>query len=185
MTTEEEKKVADAKALADAEAAKQAEEAKNKAEAEADALAIALKDEKIKKLEEERDNYKAVALKRLGKLDGDADFLGGNTEGKELSVAEQVRLALLDREIEIERKAKDDEMKRVLRENSELKLALKNKPEISIDSGNGSGSGIEVKDNVFSTQQIAEIEKRAKRLGLDPVKYLETAKKNFMKAPMR
>jgi hypothetical protein len=183
--TEEEKKVADAKALADAEVAKQAVEAKNKAEAEADALAIAEKDNKIKKLEEERDNYKAVALKRLGKLEGDADFMAGTNDSGEMSVAEQVRLALLDREIEIERKAKDDEMKRVLRENSELKLALKNRPDVSMDGGEGSGGAGEVKDNVFSVSQIAEMEKRAKRLNIDPVKYIENAKKNLSKAPMR
>jgi hypothetical protein len=41
------------------------------------------------------------------------------------------------------------------------------------------------KDNVFSKEQIFEIEKRAKRLGLDPVKYLENAKKNLLKAPIR
>ena len=184
--TEEAKQKAEAKALADkvivdaaAEAAKQAEEAKQKAEAEADAVAIAEKDAKIKKLEEERDNYKAVALKRLGKLEGDADFLAGADGNKELSVAEQVRLALLDREIETEKKAKDVELSRVIRENSELKLALKNRPDTAMGGDNG-GSDVVVKDNIFSTEQINELKKRAIRLKVDPDKFVENAKKNFI-----
>src|SRR5574343_618290 len=113
---------------------------------------IAERDAKIAKLEEERDNYKAVALKRLGKLPGDAEFLAdGDEEKKELPVSEQVRLALLDKEIEAEKKAKDDDFKRIVRENSELKLALKNRPETSLGGDNSSGG--EVKDNVFSESQ--------------------------------
>ena len=46
---------------------------------EKDALTLA--QEQIVKVTEERDNYKAVALKRLGKLPGDAEFL--DKDGKE------------------------------------------------------------------------------------------------------
>jgi hypothetical protein len=128
---------------------------------------LALRDEKISKLEEERDNYKAVALKRLGKLPGDAEFLGGD-DGKEMSVAEQIRIALLDKEIESEKKAKDEETKRLVRENSELKLALKNRPNQS-------------KDNVFSAAQLEDLRQRAIRLKADPEKFIENAKKNLAK----
>jgi len=139
---------------------------------------IAEKDAEIKKLETERDNYKAVALKRLGKLPGDADFLAAGDEDKgELSVAEQVRLALLDKEIEAANKAKEEETKKLVRENAELKLALKNRPGDSI--GGGSGGEPEVKDNVFTAEQIQAMKARATRLSVDPDKYVENAKKNF------
>ncbi len=177
--TEEETKAAEAavaaKATADAEA-KAAQDAADKAALEADPLA--LRDAKIAKLEEERDNYKAVALKRLGKLPGDADFLATEEGQKELSVAEQVRLALLDREVETERKAREDETKKIIRENNELKLALKNRPDPSL--GGDSGSGTEVKDNVFSAEQIKVMKEKAIRLKVDPDKFVESAKKNFL-----
>ena len=133
-------------------------------------------EEENAKLIEERDNYKAVALKRLGKLPGDAEFLDKDGNG-ELSVAEQVRLALLDREIATNEKAKKDETARLVKENSELRLAIKNRPGGSI--GGEGGSGAEVKDNVFSEAQIAVLRQTASRLKADPEKFIEQAKKNL------
>lgn len=139
---------------------------------------IAEKDAKILKLEEERDNYKAVALKRLGKLPGDAEFLAGEDGNKEMSVAEQIKLALLDKEIESEKKAKDDETKRLVRENSELKLALKNRPNQSIGSDSGNG-GVVVKDNILTETQIAALTAKAISLKADPAKFIENFKKTL------
>ena len=141
---------------------------------------IAEKDKEIAKLKEDRDNYKAVALKRLGKLPGDAEFLAGtDKDKKELSVAEQIKIALLDKEIELNERAKDEEIKKIVRENGELKIALKNRPGDSIGSGSGN-SGVEVKDNVFSAEQIIALKSRATKLGLDPDKFIENAKKNLL-----
>jgi hypothetical protein len=136
---------------------------------------LAEKDKEIARLTQEKDNYKAVALKRLGKLPGDADFMGDS----ELSVAEQIKLALLDKEIENQNKLKEDETKKILRENAELKLALKNRPTTSIGGGDGSSSSVEVKDNIFSNEQIVVLTERAKKLGVDPEKFVEKAKQNF------
>lgn len=134
-------------------------------------------EEENAKLIEERDNYKNVALKRLGKLPGDADFLNG--EGKdELTVEEQVKLILLQREIDANEKSKNEETKRILRENSELKLALKNRPGGSI--GSEGGSVVDVKDNVFSAEQIAELTRKAVQLKADPAKFIEKAKQNLL-----
>lgn len=161
--TEEEKQ-----AQAAAEAAAQAEkDAAGTAAIEADAA----KDAKILKLEEDLQNYKNVAMKRLGKLEGDADFMGDS----ELSVAEQVKIALLNREIELEKKASDEERKKLVRENAELKLALKNRPGNSI--GGDSGSTVETKDNVLGSDQIAKLTEKAKRLKADPEKFIENFKK--------
>lgn len=178
--TDAEKKIADdaaAKVIADKaikdEADRLAKEEADKAILEANPLKE--KDEEIARLKEDRDNYKAVALKRLGKLPGDAEFLGN----EKLSVAEQVRLALLDKEIDAAEKAKEDETKALVRKVSELTLALKNRPN-QATGGEGGGSAIEVKDNVFSAEQINELKKKALRLKADPDKFVENAKKNFL-----
>ncbi len=144
---------------------------------EAIALAIeaeAAKDAKIAQLEQEKENYRKVALKRLGKLEGDADFMGD----AELSVAEQVKIALLDREIESQRKESDEEKKKLVRENAELRLALKNRPGNSI--GGDSGATVEVKDNVLSKEQIATLTEKAKRLKTDPEKFIDSFKKTLV-----
>lgn len=140
---------------------------------------IAAKDAEIARLTEDRDNYKNVALKRLGKLPGDAEFIGNKGNG-ELSVEEQIRLALLDKEIEATKKSKEVETARIVKENAELRLALKNRPGASI--GGGSGTELEVKDNVFSEAQLADLKKRAERLKVKDVNaFIETAKQNFLK----
>lgn len=164
--TEEEKKAAEEKAAADAKAA---------AENTPDPLAV--KDELIAKLQEERDNYKAVAMKRLGKLEGDADF-GKNGDG--LTVAEQVRLALLDREIDAELRQKEDLYRKTIKENAELRLLVKNLPEShSIGGGSDIGATVEVKDNVITEQQRAALTAQAKRLGADPEKFIANFKANL------
>lgn len=134
--------------------------------------------EKLAKAEEDRDNYKAVALKRLGKLPGDDSF--ASKDGEELSVAEQVRIALLDREVEDVRKAEKAENARLIRENSELRLAAKNRPGSS-GIGGDSGSSSSVKDSTFSESQIATLTAKALRLKTDPIKFIQNAKDNLTK----
>lgn len=135
--------------------------------------------ERAKKAEEERDNYKAVALKRLGKLPGDAEFLDKDGNG-ELSVAEQVRLALLDREVEKARAEEVVAREKLIKENSELRLALKNRPGSSI-GGNGGGSSVETKDNIFSEAQLQALRAKAQRLKADPEKFIQQAKDNLLR----
>lgn len=160
------------KAAAQAEADAQAEKDKVIADAiEADAA----KDAKIIKLEEDLKNYKNVAMKRLGKLEGDADFMGDS----ELSVAEQIKIALLEREIEAEKKADDEEKKKLVRENAELKLALKNRPGNSI--GGDSTSSVDVKDNVLTQAQIVDLTAKANRLKANPEKFIADFKQKLLK----
>jgi len=139
---------------------------------------LTLMQEKLAKAEKDRDNYKEVALKRLGKLPGDAEFLDKEGTG-ELSVAEQVRLALLDREVESAQKERDTATAKILKENSELRLALKNQPG-SGQGGSGSSAGPEVKDNVFSEAQLADLRARALRIKADPEAFIAKAKENIL-----
>lgn len=140
---------------------------------------IAEKDAEIAKLREERDNYKTVALKRLGKLPADSEFLADESKESGLTVEEQVRKILLEKEISRKEAEKDTEIRKIAKENSELRLALKNRPNAGI--GGDSGSSSEVKDNVFSDAQLADLRNRATRLKADPEKFIEAAKKNLQK----
>lgn len=170
-----------AKAQADADAKAAAEaEAKAKAEDEANVAvrALAEKDEKISKLTDERDNYKKVALKRLGKLPGDEGFVEGVDKDTGLTFEETVKKVLLDQEIAREEAGKDTLIKSQAKQISELTLALKNRPGSAL--GGGSGDGLEVKDNVFSEQQILNLRKRAERLKVDPEEFIERAKNNIL-----
>ena len=130
------------------------------------------------KLAEERDNYKNVALQRKGKLPGDAEFFKESDNG-ELTVAEQVKLELINREMEQNRTAEKAEIERIRKENNELRLAIKNRPSSSI--GGDSGASSEVKDNVFSPAQIEALRAKATRLKADPEKFIQAAKENLMK----
>lgn len=139
---------------------------------------LAAKDTEIAKLTEERDNYKNVALKRLGKLPKDADFVGEADESG-LTVEERVKQTLIEDRIAAATRDKEAEVTRIAKENAELRLALKNRPSPSI--GGDSNSGTEVKDNVLTDTQIAAMTARAKTLRLDPEKYIARAKENLQK----
>jgi hypothetical protein len=140
---------------------------------------IAEKDKEIAKISEERDNYKRVALKRLGKLPGDEGFIKGADESTGLTVEEMVQKALLDNEYARLTSEKDEVARKLLKENSELRLALKNRPETSIGGGDAGAPVVATKDNVLTPEQEADIRKRAEIVGADPEKVLETAKKNL------
>ena len=138
---------------------------------------LTLTQEKLLKAEADRDNYKNVALKRLGKLPNDAEFLN---ETSELSVAEQIRIALLDKEVSDARKLEQEATTKLIRENAELRLALKNQPNSSL--GGDSGTDSETKDNFFSKEQLENLKQRALRLKADPEVFIENAKKNLLRS---
>lgn len=137
---------------------------------------LAEKDALIAKLTGERDNYKTVALARKGKLPADSELLG---EDFDELVKAKVQEALVNTEISRvanERKAETD---RIIKENAELKLLIKNRPGSGL--GSDSGAGQEVKDNVLTEQQIEVLKQKAIRLKADPEKFIERAKANLLK----
>lgn len=161
------------KKLADDAAQKAADDAEIAA---AEAAQIA-KDEEIKKLREERDNYRNVALKRLGKLPADSEFLGEGGKEIDALIADKVKEALIDKEIDAREREKDTTLKTQTREIAELKLALKNRPGAPL--GGGGGTSPDVKDNVFSEAQLVTLRATALRLKADPEKFIENAKNNL------
>lgn len=177
-----EEAAAAAKVIADAAAV---EEAKVKADEDAKATMEAVtapltaKDAEIAKLSSDLANYKNVALKRLGKLPGDADFVAGIDEKTGLTVEETVRKTLLEQKLITADEEKNSIVTKVLKENAELRLAIKNRPSTGLGGEGSGGSGPEVKDNVFSEAQLTALRARATVLKLDPEKYIEKAKANI------
>lgn len=171
----EEEKLAAEKAAQEAEAARLAEEAKKKEE-EALLDPLKEKDEEIARLREERDNYKAVALKRKGKLAEDDEFFA--KEGLDDLIRDKIVEINAENDLSKAQAERDAELKRIIKENSELKLALKNRPGGS--NGGDSGATVEVKDSVFTNEQLAALTKRAELLKVDPQKFIENARKNFL-----
>lgn len=141
---------------------------------------IAEKDKEITKLKSDLDNYKNVALKRLGKLPGDADFVAGIDEKTGLTVEETVRKTLIENSLIKTEEERNADIAKLTRENNELRLAAKNRPGDGM-GGSGGGDAPEVKDNVFSTAQITALTERAKRIGADPEKFIAQAKENILK----
>lgn len=136
--------------------------------------------DQVSKLTAERDNFKTVAMKRLGKLPGDAEYLETADKETGLTVQEQINQALIQKELDSTQQHRDSEFKRIALENAELKLALKNRPGTGL-GGSGGSSTSEVKDNNFSEQQLAELRKTAARLKTDPDKFIENFRKNLRK----
>lgn len=136
---------------------------------------FAEKDAEIIKLREERDNYRNAALARKGKLPADSEILGDDFES---FIEEKVKTVLADKELARRETEKENEITRIRKENSELRLAMQNRPNNSM-GGSGGGSNVEVKDSVFSAAQITELTMRAQRLKIDPVKFIENTKANI------
>lgn len=141
---------------------------------------IAEKDKEITKLKSDLENYKNVALKRLGKLPGDADFVAGVDEKTGLTVEETVRKTLIEQNLLKTESERNSEIAKLTKENNELRLAAKNKPSDGLGGG-GEGGGPAVKDNVFTEAQIADLTKRAQRIGADPEKFIQNAKENLLR----
>lgn len=137
---------------------------------------LAERDAEIAKLREERDNYKAAALQRRGKFPADSEVLG---EDFESFMEDKIKSVLADKEITKREQEKADEIRRITRENAELKLALKNSPGSSI--GGDSGSSSNVKDNDFSPAQLEALKTRALRVKADPEKFIQAARDNLRK----
>lgn len=172
--TEDEKKAAEANALATA----QEEERKRK---EAEANAKSPEQIRIEELEKEKaailereTNYKLAYLKEKKKNDG-----ANPDETDEERIRRITREELANKEIAAIDKEKEELFKKTLRENSELKLAIKNK--IPDKPSGGTHNEIpEVKDTILTDEQLAALRARG---WTD--KDIERYKKNYRKNQVR
>ena len=135
---------------------------------------------KLKKMTEDRDNYRRVALSKKGKSPDD----GGETEDER--IARIVKEQLYDTEIGKLSEEKDKIIEGALKENKELKVALKSRAQVGASTGQGANQDHpDVKTEFFTEAQKAELKKRYDNLPRGTKtsfeQYLERAKANYLK----
>lgn len=190
--SEEEKKAAE-EAAAREKQLKDDEEAKAaaaKAEEEDDLQAKynALEEEN-KKVVADRDNYRKglLSLKAKKKAEGDPDGEGDDDNKVDIDelVERKINEKLLSSEEYRIKKEKDDLIVKALKENKELKLALKTKDGTPSAGAGQGGNQDQKKSDVefFSEAQKAEIKARELRTGvkIDLKKLEETMRRNMSK----
>lgn len=131
---------------------------------------LALKEKELEKVRSERDNYKTGLLKAKGKIAGDEEI--DNIELMR-QIAKEESLTILEERLTADRQAI---INKALKENAELKLALKNKngtPPASIGVHSESQN---VQDGIVTPEQVASLKAR----GWDDAKF-EAYKKNLRK----
>lgn len=133
--------------------------------------------EELTRVEKEKENYKRAALKAKGKLPQDLPEEEEGTTDLETLIEKKVEEKLiLSRESQI-RKQQEELIKKALKENKELKLALQAKSQVSNVSVGSGGSTMEVSDGVLSKAQIESL--KAQKWPDDKIQRL---KENLLKA---
>jgi len=141
---------------------------------------LAVQDELIISLTKERDNYKSAVLKDRGNLTEDNFVNEENLPTVEAVIDKIVSKKILDNQIVQAQQEKQKLLDAVLRENKELKVALKSKAQ-PVNASIGSGSESEDTSKEFFTEELkAEIFKKFPALAKNP-KGLETLKANIIK----
>lgn len=140
------------------------------------AAEMAAKDAEIARVREERDNYKRGMLKAKGKVDDD-DLGEESTEDTMRRIAREEYLNTKEAQLMVDRKKAEEAL---IKENSELRLAAKNKPATTTASGSSSARDESQivstpAEKFFSAEQLENIKKR----GVDP----EAVMKNLQKRP--
>jgi len=161
---------------------KKAEELKNSQDAPTDTeVELAALKIKLSDTEKERDNYKTGLLKERGKITED-DFINDeNRETVDAVIDKKVKIALLDNQIVQDRQKEQELMNKIIKENRELKVALKSKAQpINASQGSGSEDRNNDKKEFFTEELKAEIFKKFPNLAKNP-KGLETLKANIIK----
>jgi len=141
---------------------------------------LAEKEKEIAKISQERDNYRKGLLKAKGKLPEEDEVDTSTPEGMEALIDRKVQEKFLStREAQLQSE-KEDIIKKTLKRNKELELALKNRSSITSTSGQGSNQDKPggKQDNFFSNEQIASL----KAKGYSDKK-IEALKKNLQGAP--
>jgi len=169
--TEEEKKAAEAIALATAQEEERKKKEAENAPTEAEVKILALEAEKNAILEREA-NYRLAYLKEKKKNEGQVDPDETEDERVRRITREElanVRVSQIDTE-------KEELLKKTLRENKELKLAIQNKPTNTSTGAGGSTEQPIVVSTVVTPEQITAFKARGWT-----EKDIERYKKNLQK----
>ncbi len=133
------------------------------------------KDEKIAKLQQERDNYKNGMLKYKKQTDKEEEL---TDEDRFRQIA---REELLNSDLARANADKEDLVKKMAKELSEAKIALANKSQISNIPGGGSQPQDIVSVDKLTPEQKADLEEQARLIGADPKKFIDNFLKNLDK----
>lgn len=134
------------------------------------AAEMAAKDAEIARLAEERDNYRRAALKAKGKYREESEDVE-DPEDIDALVERKVTEKLYDARLAQAAKEKEDLIQRTMRENTELRNALKNTPGRPTSSGSSQDKGGAPASTTgyWTPEQEADLIKR----GLDPKSVLQ------------
>ena len=133
------------------------------------------KDERIKKLALDRDNYRAGMLKyKKGKPDEESD--------DEDKMRQLIRDELLNSDLAKAQEEKEALIQTMARENKELKTAMSNKSQMSTLPG-GASQPEDVQGEELTADQKAYFDDVSRQLGVkvDPKKFLENWRKQNKK----
>lgn len=134
--------------------------------------------ERLTKIEAEKDNYKKGLLQAKGKLPEDEPYFDESPTVTPETIAEIVRKELAAKELDQEHanllKQKEDLLQKVLRENEELRLATIAKSKAGQTPSSG---GVSLKPETSASFWSPEQEAAIRAKGLDP----EVVRQNFMK----
>lgn len=125
---------------------------------------------KLTKIEQDKENYKKGLLKAKGKLPEDDEEVSVDPNDLDTKVNRAVQEALMNTEYEKTRKEQEELVKKALKENRELKVALGNRSDLkNVSLGAGSPASAVDKtpaEKYWSKEQYSYLKSR----GLDPEK---------------
>ncbi len=137
------------------------------AQLEAERQARIAAEERATLAEVKATNWEQVGLKRKGKLEGDESFFGEDRDVDDVKRLIDGKVAQTQKEFEISRQI-DAEKRRAEKAESALAEVLRakdNKPEGAL--GASSSGGQEVKDSVFSENQLAGLTAKWTKMGFN------------------
>ena len=135
--------------------------------------ALAEADKKLENITQERDNYKRGLLKAKGKVQD--EYEEEPTDDVRSIVREEI-LKTQTAQIQMER---ENLIKKMAKENAEMKVALRNKSQLTNSSAGSGEQDSTPKDSFWSAEQLAVF--KARKLDPDKVKehYLKNKDRGF------
>lgn len=160
--------------------ASRADEVKTIEQPQVDYLAeLKARDEKIAKLQSERDNYRVGMLKYKKQKNAETEERPEVTD--EERFRQIAREELMNSELARASAEKEELVKKMAKELSEAKVAMANKSQISHMPGGASQPQDTFTVEKLTAEQKTELENQAKAIGVDPKKHIEGFLRNWEK----
>lgn len=134
------------------------------------------KDEYILKIQQERDNYRKMGLKYKATAESVETVPLDEERLRQIAREELMNSELVRAQAE-----KDEFIRKIAKENTEMKIAIQNKAQVSSMPGGSSQSSDTVTIEKLAPEQKAELEAKARELGVDASRFIADAVKNLDK----